>query len=78
MTHSVCASTVYQNVLLLFDAMGSDLTCKDLIKKIICNPGSNKCIMHRSEPCPSTATLKKFLDLELNELEYDEQLNYCQ
>ena len=34
--------------------------------------------MHRFESCPSTATLKEFLDQELNEHEDDEKFNYCQ
>ena len=35
---------------------------------------SNKCIMHWYESCPGTATLKEFLDQELNENEDDENL----
>ena len=63
--------------MLLVDAMDWDLTYKDLIKKIAYNPESNKCIMHWCESCPGTATLKEFLDQELNEHE-DEKFNYCQ
>ena len=58
--------------------MDWDLTYKDLIKKIVCNTDSNKCIMHRCESCPGTATLKEFLDQELNKHEDDGKLNYCQ
>ena len=47
------------------------------IKKIVYNPDSNKCIIHRCESCPGTATLKQFLDWELKEHEDDEKLNYC-
>ena len=78
MTHSVCVCSTHQNVVLLVDAMDWDLTYKDLIKKIVCNTESNKCIMHRCESCPGTATLKEFLDQELNEHEDDEKFNYCQ
>ena len=67
-----------QNVALLVDAMDQDLTYKDLIKKIVCNTESNKCIMHRCESCPGTATLKKFLDQEFNEHEDDQKFDYCQ
>ena len=42
---------------------------KDLIKKIVYNPESNRCTMHRCESCPGTATLKEGLDQELNEHE---------
>ena len=55
----------------LVDAMDWDLTYKDLIKKIVYNPDSNKYIMHWCEFCPGTATLKEFLDQELNEHEDD-------
>ena len=64
--------------MLLVDAMDWDLTYKDLIKKIVHNLESIKCIMHRCEFCPDTATLKEFLDQELNEHEDDEKFNYCQ
>ena len=67
MNHSVYICGANQNVMLLVDAMDWDLTYKDLIKKIAYNPESSKCIMHWCESCPSTATLKEFLDQELNE-----------
>ena len=62
----------YQNVVLLVDATGLNLTYKDLIKKIVCSPGNNKCMIQRSESCPDTATLKKFLDQELKEQKDDD------
>ena len=67
MTHSICVCSAHQNVTLLVDAMDLDLTYNDLIKKIVYNPKSNKCITHRCESCPGTATLKEFLDEELIE-----------
>ena len=57
-THCVCICRTYQNVMLLVDAVDWDLTYKDLIKKIVYNPESNKCIMHWCKSCPSAATLK--------------------
>ena len=71
MTHSVCVCSAHQNVMLLVDVMDWDLTYKGLIKKIIYNPESNKHIMHPCESCPGTATLKEFLNQELNEHEDD-------
>ena len=56
----------YQNIMLLVDAKDWDLTYKDLIKKTVYKPENNKCIMRRCESCPATATLKEFLDQELN------------
>ena len=69
MTNSVCICITHQNVMLLVDAIDWDLKFKDLIKKIIYNPESNKCIMDWCKSCPSTATLKHFLDQELNKHE---------
>ena len=34
--------------------------------------------MHWCESCPGTATLKEFLDQELNKHKDDEKFNYCQ
>ena len=67
--HSVCVCSAHQNIVLLGDAMDWELTNKDLIKNILCNNEGNKCIMHWCEPCPNTVTLRKCLDMELNELE---------
>ena len=78
MTLSACVCSVHQNVVLLVDAMDWGLTYKDLIKKILCNHESNKCIMHRCESCSVTAILEEFLDQELKEHEDDEKFNYCQ
>ena len=62
MTHSVCVCSAHQNVVLLVDAMDWDLTYKDLIKKIVCNTESNKCIMHWCESCVLALQLwKNFL-----------------
>ena len=58
MTHSVCICSVYQNVVFLVDAMDWNLTYKDLVKKIVYNPKSKKCIIHQCESCPGTAALK--------------------
>ena len=69
--HSVCVCSTHPNVKLLVDAMDWDLAYKDLIEKIVYNPESNKCIMHWCESCLDTATLKEFLDQELNEHEDD-------
>ena len=58
MNHYVYICDAHQNVVLLVDAMGWDLTYKDLIKKIVYNPESNKCIMHWCESCRGTTTMK--------------------
>ena len=58
-----------------WNGVGLDM---DLIKKIVCNPDSNKCMIHRCESSPGTAILREFLDQELNEHGDDEEFNYCQ
>ena len=78
MTQSVAIFSAHQNVVLLVDAMDWDLTYKDLIKKIVYNSESKKCIMHRCKFCSGNVTLKIFLDQELNEHEYAEKFNHCQ
>ena len=62
----------------LVDTMDWDLTYKNLNKKIIYNPESNKCIILRCKSCPGTATLKIFLDQELDNHEDDQKFIYCQ
>ena len=42
------------------NGLGFDI--QRMIKKIICNTESNKCIMYLRESCPGTATLNEFLD----------------
>ena len=74
MTDSACVCRAHQNVVLLVNVMDWGLTYKYLIKKIVCSTDSNKCIMHRSESCPGSATLKEFRGQELNKHEDDEKL----
>ena len=76
MTHSVCVCSAHQNPALLVDALYWDLAYKDLIMKIAGNTESNKRIMHWCEFRPGTATLKEFLDQEVNEHGDDEKINY--
>ena len=77
-TQMVCfVCSAHQNVFLLVDAVDWESTYKDLMKKAVYNPESNKWIMHLCDSCLSTATLKEFLDQELNELEYDDKFDYC-
>ena len=65
MTHFVCVFSAHQNVVMLVDPIDWDLTYEELIKKILYNAESNKCVLHRCETCPGTATLKESLDQEL-------------
>ena len=55
-----------------------NLSYKDLIKKIVYKPESNKCIIHWVESCPGIATVIELRDQELNEHYDDEKYNYYQ
>ena len=59
--------------MLLVDTMNWDLISKGLIKKIVCNSKSNKCILYQCKSCSGTAALNKFLNQELKKHEDDEQ-----
>ena len=68
MTHSICVCNVHQTVVFLADAVDCDLTYKDLIKKIVCNTDSEKCMMHQCESCPGNVTLKGYFVQEHNKI----------
>ena len=68
----------HQNVQVLVNAMEQNLKYKDLNNKIVYNPESKKCIMHRCDSCSGTVTLEEFLGQELSKHEDDEKFNYCQ
>ena len=47
-THSVCVCTTHQ------DALNWEVTYKDLINKVVCDPSNRECMMHRCTNCPGT------------------------
>ena len=78
MTHSVCVCSAHKNVVLLVYTLDWNVTYKDLIKKIVCNTESSKCVMHWCESCLGTTTLEEFLYQELSKDKDDEKFDYCQ
>ena len=38
-----------------------DITYKELLMKIVCNPKSRECIIHRCDNCPGTGPLYDYL-----------------
>ena len=78
MTHSVCVCSAQKNVVLLVYVLDWNVTYKDLIKKIVCNTESSKCVMHWCESCLGTTTLEEFLYQELSKDKDDEKFDYCQ
>ena len=77
-THSVCVCSIHQNAVLLVDAIDWDVSYKDLIQKVVCDPLNKECMMHRCSNCPGTAALLDFLDEELREFDLNDQFHYSQ
>ena len=61
MTHSVYVCSAHQNVVSLVDLMCWDLRYKYLIKNIVYNPESNKCIMYQVNSVLALQLWRKFL-----------------
>ena len=70
-THSVCVCT-NQNTILLVDALNWEVTYKDLVNRVVCDP-SNCC-----SNCPGTNAFRKFLEDELSDIDRDFQFHYSQ
>ena len=77
-THSVCVCTTHQNTTLLVDALNWEVTQKDLVNKVVCDPSNCKGMMHHCTNCPGTNASHKFLEQELGDIDPDFQLNYSQ
>ena len=77
-THSVCVCAYHQNAILLLSAIKWELTYKDLISKIVCDPLSNECMIHRCVQCPGTDALKAFLDDALKDMDLEEEFHFNQ
>ena len=77
-THSICVCTTHENTILLVDALNWEVTYKDLVNKIVCNPSNCECMMHRCTNCPETNVLRKFLAEELCDSDPDFEFHYSQ
>ena len=77
-THLVYVCTTHQNTVLLVDALNWEVTYKDLINKVVCDPSNCECIMHRCTNCPGTNALRKFLEKELSDIDPGFQFHYSQ
>ena len=49
---SVCACTTHQNTILLVRALSREVTYKDLVNKVVCDPSNRECMMDRCTNCP--------------------------
>ena len=77
-THLVCVCYTHQNTILLVDALNWEVTYKDLVNKVVCDPSNHECMMHRGTNCPGTNALRKFLEEELSDIDPDFQFRYSQ
>ena len=50
-THSVCVCATHQNTILLVDTLNWEVTCKDLVNKVVCDPSNRECMMHHCTNC---------------------------
>ena len=58
-SHSVCVCTIHQNTVLACHAL--NLNYKVLISKVVCNPESKICMIHRCPKCPGKDDLLQYL-----------------
>ena len=77
-THSVCVCTTHQNTILLVDTLNWEVTYKDLVSKVVCDPSNRECMMDRCTNCPGINALRKFLEDELSDIDPDFQFHYSQ
>ena len=64
-THSACACTTHQNVILFVDALNWEVIYKDLVNKVVCDLSNQ-------------VNLCKFLEEELSDIDPDFQFHYSQ
>ena len=66
------------NAILLVDALSWEVTYKDLVNKVVCNPSNHERMMHRCTNCPRTNALRKFLEEDLSDIDPGFQFHYSQ
>ena len=77
-THSVCVCTTHENTILLVDSLNWEVTYKDLVNKVVCDPSNHECMIRHCTNCPGTIALHKFLEEELSDIDPDFQFHYSQ
>ena len=63
-THSVCVCTIHQNTKLMISALpiGTPVTYRDLMSKLVCSLDAKLCMMHRCASCPNKDSLVSHLE----------------
>ena len=70
--------TAHENTILLVDVLNWEVTYKDLVNKVVCDPSNCERMMHRCTNCPGTNTLPKSLEDKLSDIDPDFQFHYSQ
>ena len=68
----------HQNTILLVDALNWEVTYKDLVNKVVCDPSNWECMIHCCTNCPETNELHNFVEGELSDIDPDFQFHYSQ
>ena len=70
--------TTHQNKILFVDALNWEVTCKNLVNKVVRDPSNHECMMHHCTNCPGTNALGKSMEEELSDIDPDFQFHYLQ
>ena len=76
-TNLIFVFTTHQNTRLLVETLNWEVTEKDYASKVVCDPSSRECIMHRCTNCPRTNALSKSVE-ELSDTDPDFQFHCSQ
>ena len=77
-THFVCICSTHQNTISLVDALNWEVRYKDLVNKVVYDPWCRDCMTYRCTNCPGTNVLRKFLEVELSDIDPDIQFHNSQ
>ena len=75
-THNVCVCQHHQNVVLLANACGIEYP--ELVKMVVCDVGSKRCMVHRCDKCPGIDALVEKLRDHFDDRCPDDVINYQQ
>ena len=76
-TLSMCLQYSSKHILLV-DALNWEVTYKDLVNKVVCDPSNCECMMHHCTNYPGTKALHIFMKEELSDTDPDFQFHYSQ
>ena len=77
-TQLVCVCTTHQNTISLVDTLNWEVTYRDLVNKIVCDPSNHECMVQHCTISPGVNTLCTFLEEELSDIDPDFQFHHSQ